>query len=164
MRSRSADRMSLAARISVAPSRRVWLAEGAVPVIGLLVAATAALARWPSSPVALFAGAWLASMLIVMLPRTSRPGRLTMTVADRAEFDVTAADESCEGCGRLVDTTVVWPGFAMLALSRDDDRRVVRLPIVMAELEAVDRRPLARFLTWSMRAGGGALPDERSGR
>jgi hypothetical protein len=157
------DRMSLAARIAFAPSRRIAFVESTVPVVGLVVAATAMLARWPSSVVALLAGMAMGLPLLAVLRRAGRPRRLTMTVADRAEFDVMAADAAWDGSRRLAETTVAWPGFAMLALSCDDGGPVLRLPIVMAELDPADRRPLERFLTWSMRARGGALPVERVG-
>jgi len=158
------DRMSLAARIAFAPSRRIAWAESTVPVAGLVVAATALLARWPASVVALLVTLAIGLPLLAVLPRTGRPRRLTMTVADRAEFDVMATDASWDGSRRLAETTVAWPGFAMLSLSGDAGGPVLRLPIVMAELDPADRRPLQRFLTWSMRARRSALPVERAGR
>jgi di/tricarboxylate transporter len=155
--------MSLAARIALAPSSRTALAERTVPMLGAIVAATTLIARWPSHTLELvvMAVVVVACCAIVGFRRDRRARPMTLHVADRTTFDV-ACDGSIDGAARLVESTVVWPGFAMLALAVDDGRTVVRRAVVAAELAPAECRALQRFLLWSLRARGGAPTGDGS--
>jgi hypothetical protein len=149
--------MSLSARIALDPSHRVAMAEMIVPIVGVAVATAALASRWPVMAGGLVACATISMAFLSahQAVRRRRLRRYTITVAASPEIgvlDALAAD--AVDTGRLVDSTLFWPGFAVLAIARDDGR-TVRLPVVVAELPPVERRALARFLMWSQRARGG---------
>jgi hypothetical protein len=157
--------MSLSARIALDPSHRVAMAEMIVPIVGVAVATAALASRWPLVAGGLVACATISmAFLSAQVVRRRHLRRYTITVAASPEIgvlDALAAD--AVGSGRLVHSTLLWPGFAVLAIARDDGR-TVRLPLVVAELPPVERRALARFLMWSLRARGGMPgPRERKG-
>lgn len=145
--------MSLTARIALSPSRAVAIAERVVPLAGLAVAAAAIATRFPGSAVWTLAAALLVAtaFLTRALVAASRPS-IVLLVSDRPEVEVVGPPE-VDGAWRLAESTVAWPGFAMLALEREDRRGALRYPVTASGLAARDRRAFARFVTWSMRAG-----------
>jgi hypothetical protein len=153
--------MSLSARIALGPSRRIALVEILFPLVGAVVAMSAAWSRWPdrSGTIVAFATILLALLAIA----TARRARhVSMTISDRGEFDVALAEEQpSENSWRLHPSTLIWPGFSVVAL-RDDTGRRLTVPVFGRELPEIERRALSRFLLWNARGGGrgrGSLED-----
>ncbi len=150
--------MTLSARIEVGPSRRLALLATVLPIGGVLVATGTMAVRWSGA-------VWLLATLAILACAAvglARRGQLrdarrhTFIVSQRAEFDVVPDPLDSEGTWQLAESTVVWPGFAMLALRKSDpsiSARVERLAVFDAELDRADRRSLGRFLLWSLRGG-----------
>jgi hypothetical protein len=150
--------MSLSARIAVEPSRHVAWAELLIPLFGSLVAGATLCVRWPAHRVEVLVAiglcaAWASGFGFRRL-RIAREA-LRLTISDRAELDVLSTDATIDGVFRLVESTVVWSGFWILALERDGGGRVRHLAFEPSELPLEARRPLARFLIWSKRTRGG---------
>ena len=151
--------MSLSARIAVGPSRRLALLSTILPIGGIVVCAATLVQRWPAAALLSIAIAACLAMALRVRHRAVEPRTLsrTLSVSHHVDFAVEPDPTGADGSWRLADSTVVWPGFALLAVRRSDpDARggVLRLPIVTAELATADRRALSRFLLWSLRAGG----------
>ena len=160
--------MTLSARIPIGPSRRLALLSVAIPSAGVLVAASTMAARWPQSSwlLAVTAMVVCATFTVAMLARHRRAIVHTLIVSQHAEFDVQPDPLGTEGTWRLAESTVVWPGFSMLALRKSDSSiatHVTRLGVFDAELVSGNRRSLSRFLLWSLR-GGDSRPFGNPGR
>lgn len=153
--------MTLSARIAIRPSRRLERLAMALPLAGCVVAAVTLAVRWPSSTAFIALSALAASVAIVASVRGRRAIDLVLTVSRHAEIDVEPDPAGGTGHWCLAESTMTWPGFAMLAL-RPFDRSVVtpmvRVPVSTAELAASDRRALGRFLIWSMQGETGDDP------
>ena len=150
--------MSLSARIAIDPSRRLERLAMLLPVGGVVVAAAMLSRRWPQAIPLLLPLAAAGCAAIVVSVRRRRGAPITLTVSHHPEFDVRPDPVGNEGPWRLADSTVVWPGFWMLALRMADPSmpaRVVRVPVLAGELAAADRRALSRFLIWSLHGGAG---------
>ena len=157
--------MSLSARIALAPSRRIAWAEQSLATAGVFVAGAAMAGRWPDQRMT-----WLACMLVAALASTTwctlrRRDSVVRVLAfsDRATIDVlTTEPDPTAGVWRLTETTLLWQGFALVALVRDGSRRVLRMPLLLADLTSVDRRSLGRLLLWSMRERRHGLADAQA--
>ena len=150
--------MSLSARIAVAPSRRLASMGTLVASGGFLVAAFTAVARWPDLATVWIGMAVVALGILLHRCRTLRSSYCTLSVTDRPEIALSPDVESGDGeSWRLDDSTMMWPGFSVIALRRDGDAlhggRPVRWAVFDAELRPMDRRALHRFLVWSLRGG-----------
>jgi hypothetical protein len=156
--------MSLSARIALGPSRRIALVEILFPLVGSVVAMSAALPRWPdrNGTIVAFATILLALFAIATARRARRVRHVSMTVSDRGAFDVALSEEQLsENSWRLGPSTLIWPGFSVVALQDDAGRRLT-VPVFGRELPEIERRALSRFLLWNARGGGrgrGPLED-----
>lgn len=153
--------MTLSARIAIDPSRRLQRLATVLPAVGFVVAATTLALRWPQASTVMALVAVAGCLALFGLSRRYRPKPVTLTVSHRRELDLEPDPADSEGPWRLVDTTVIWPGFSMLALRRADPAaraRVVRIPVFADELDAAGRRALGRFLIWSLHGGAGPQP------
>lgn len=154
--------MTLSARIAIPASRRLERLATMLPMGGCAAAAVTLAVRWPQSVPFIAVSLLAASVALVVSARRRRPA-LTLTVSRHPEIDVQPDPAGGAGHWRLAESTMAWPGFAMLALvpfDRSIGTPVVRVPVLSAELDAADRRALDRFLIWSMRGGVGG--DSRS--
>ena len=144
--------MSLSARIALDPSRRVAWAERAVPLLGLVVAAATLAVRWPAAAIPVLVAAAFAVIAFVRWSGPLRPAAdpYRLSLSDRPEFGVVLPDGSSIDA-RLVESTVAWPGFWMLALGGAAGSRVTRLAVSPSELHADARRALGRFVLWATR-------------
>lgn len=153
--------MSLSARIAVRPSRRLEVLAGCVAVGGVVVATVSAACRWPYVAWPLAAIAVVAAIAAIAVVRvgTRTTSGWVLSVSDRAEIAVSSEPASSDGAGWLLDdSTTMWPGFAVIGLTRGDGARPgrsMRLAVFDAELSPIDRRALHRFLLWSLRGGLG---------
>ena len=157
--------MTLSARIAIPPSRRLERLATMLPLGGCLAAAVTLAVRWPQSMVFVAVSLLAASVAVAASVRRLRRPVLTLTVSRHTEIDIQPDPDGGTGHWRLAESTMAWPGFAMLALlpfDRSISAPVVRVPAFAAELVAADRRALDRFLIWSMRGGTGG--DSRSAR
>lgn len=147
--------MSLSARIVLRPSRRLTVCEVLLPLGGLGVAGSALAARWPGSLFSVLAGAAAAGLLFALM-EAARPrvARAIVLSEHRGIGSMSLGDEPAEADGdwRLVEPTMVWPGFAVVALEGDAGHRWT-VPVLDADLPAADRRALHRFLRWSLHGG-----------
>ena len=146
--------MSLSARIAVGPSRRLALLTTILPIGGIVACAVTMAMRWPAMAPAAIAVA--AGLTVILHARRLRVVTTTLVVSHRPEFAVEPDPTGADGAWRLAESTLVWPGFSLLALRRcgpPAHEAVLRLPIFAAELATSDRRALSRFLLWSLRAG-----------
>jgi hypothetical protein len=148
--------MSLSARIAVGPSRRIALMSTVLPIGGVVVCAVTLALRWPAvAPLSAIIA--VAAGLSLVLHIRRRPGvTMTLFVSHRADFAVEPDPTGVDGSWHLAESTLVWPGFSMLALRSSGlaaHDAVLRLPIFAVELATADRRALSRFLLWSLRAG-----------
>ncbi len=160
--------MSLSARITVAPSRRLDLAALAIAIGGIAVVAATVAARWPAAAPVVALGALGAAAFVVARAAVRR--RLTiaysLTVSNRAEIDVFPDPRATEGPWRLADTTMAWSGFAVLALRKTDPTiatGIVRMAVLDVDLARDERRALSRFMMWSLRGGDGGASRHSQG-
>ena len=156
--------MTLSARIALGPSWRLAFGAALVPSAAVSVGAVTWAANRPDAvwPIGLAAIAVVGAVVLAAVRRHRATPRRVLSVADRTEFDVIPDPAGLEGSWRLAESTVVWPGFAMLALCRADasvSSTVVRIPVFDAEIADADRRSLARFLLWSLRTGRALSPS-----
>ncbi len=154
--------MSLSARIAVGPSRRLDALASAVAIAGVAVVAATAATRWPNAlaPVVATALATAAVLAIAARRRIANADRFTMIVGERSEIAIDATPAGpIEATWRLTGSTLVWPGFVVLALRPIDSSRrrpATRIvPILDRTLDAEAARALRRYLTWSLRGGNG---------
>jgi hypothetical protein len=148
--------MSLSARIAFDPSWRVAAVEAFFPVVGVVLAAAAVARRSPALllPLTVAAIAFAVGFAIVVARSMRVMRRRTLTVSDRLDLAVDAPEMTADGELRVAASTLLWPSFAVLALSRGGDDRVVRWPFALGTLAHRDRRALARYLGWVLRGGG----------
>ncbi len=157
--------MSLSARIALEPSRAVAAVERIMAAGGVVVAAATAAWRWPSATgsCAMAAVATFAALAAVERLRRRRAARATIVVADRLEVGLADASWPDDGSSwTLAEPTMVWPGFAVVALAPASGAAKRLLPVGTNALPPADRRALRRFLVWSLRAGH-AAPSSADG-
>ncbi len=151
--------MSLSARITIEPSRTVAALERAMAAGGVVVTAATAAWRWPSATVACVAAALVAFALLAVVDRRrrGRAVRAQLVVGDQAEVGfATAGAPADDGSSwTLAEPTMVWRGFAVVALAPAGGGAAASMPLATGALPARDRRALDRFLVWSLRARGG---------
>ena len=151
--------MSLSARIVLRPSRTLAVCESLLAAGGLVVATGALVARWSAAGgvVAMLAiGCGVLSLLWI-----ERRSPATVVVSDRLEVGLTTGDPRADdgASWQLAEGTMVWPGFSVVALTRDGRERRT-LPVLDRDLDRRDRRALHRFLLWTVRGGAGSRPPD----
>jgi hypothetical protein len=147
--------MSLAARIAIAPSRGLALAEAAMLVGAfVLVGVTLAIRVLPDDFVSILAMTMIAATGVArrrFAARIGQPVRVVVT-SDRAEVEVVTVGESGHAdLWRVRASTLAWPGFSVVSLEPVDrtmGRRLLDLPAVHSELAPRDAWALSRFLRW----------------
>ncbi|MEO8937622.1 MAG: hypothetical protein ABI277_02500 [Burkholderiaceae bacterium] len=147
--------MSLSARIAVGPSLRVTLlaivlATGAFVVAG--VTAATCLHDSTAAVVTAFAAGW-GFTIAGIVHRHRATSRIVLSVSDRADIGVDRYEHPL----KLLEPTMAWPGFSVLALAEADAPSravVVQYPLLSADIAPSDRRALSRFMLWSLRGGG----------
>jgi hypothetical protein len=147
--------MSLSARIVLDPSWRIAAVEAVFSCFGAIVAGVALALRYPEFAPLLVAFALMSGVAIAWSAarRFRATGRMLLVTSDHLQVGVEGASLAPEGDVRIAPSTLLWPGFAIVALTGEFGGPVVRRPVVLAELPSVGRRDLARYLTWALRGG-----------